>query len=120
MSDYYIGCVERYDARRGYGFVKVLSEGDRKDSEYFCHHSGLSVSTDDFKRLYPGEYVRFKVGKGQDDRDTCQSVTGPEGGPLLCENPRYRYKYFPKGPPPQRPQDRDRDDQVKENQTDDS
>ena len=117
MSDYYIGCVERYDARRGYGFVKVLSEGDRKDSEYFCHHSGLSVSTDDFKRLYPGEYVRFKVGKGQDDRDTCQSVTGPEGGPLLCENPRYRYKYFPKGPPPQRPQDRD--DQV-EDQPDES
>ena len=68
-----------------------------------------------FKRLYPGEYVSFELGK-HDDKDVCVNVTGINGGPLLVENTEFSYrivKSFNNSPEPRdnnSPEPRDNDE----------
>ena len=67
-------------------------------SGFVNHLSGINVSNDGYKSLYPGEYVSFDLDKGEDGRFNCVNVTGVLGGPLLVEHSEYRYKYFQKNP----------------------
>ena len=47
------------------------------DQSYFVHYSNITAESS-FKRLYPGEYVSFELGK-HDDKDVCLNVTGVNG-----------------------------------------
>ena len=94
-----IGCVKFFNAKKGFGFVTVLTQDhERSNTDLFVHFSNLNVRDDEYKRLFPGEYVSFNYGKGQgrDGRDICIDVTGVLGGRLLTENVEFRYRYFPK------------------------
>ena len=89
------GSVSRWFNRKGYGFIHVLtSDSEHVGNDLFVHLSGINVSNDGYKCLYPGEYVSFDLGSGRDGRPACMNVTGVLGGPLLTEHPDYRYKYF--------------------------
>ena len=91
------GSVTRWFNRKGYGFINVLtSDSEHVGNDLFVHLSGINVSNDGYKSLYPGEYVSFDLDKGEDGRFNCVNVTGVLGGPLLVEHPEYRYKYFQK------------------------
>jgi cold shock CspA family protein len=93
------GNVSRWFNRKGYGFINVMtSDSEHVGSDLFVHLSGVNVSNDGYKCLYPGEYVSFDLGSGKDGRPTCVNVTGVLGGPLLIEHSEYRYKYFQKNP----------------------
>ena len=102
-----IGCVKFFSAKKGFGFVTVLTQDhERSNTDLFVHFSNLNVRNDEYKRLFPGEYVSFSYGKGmgRDGRDICIDVTGVLGGPLLTENAEHRYRYSPKESRPQHQQ----------------
>ena len=89
------GSVTKWFNRKGYGFINVVSsDSEHTGNDLFVHLSGINVSNDGYKCLYPGEYVSFDLGSGRDGRPACVNVTGVLGGPLLTEHPDYRYKYF--------------------------
>ena len=89
------GSVKKWLNRKGYGFINVVSsDNEHAGNDLFIHLSGINVSNDGYKCLYPGEYVSFDLGTGRNGRPACINVTGVLGGPLLTEHPDYRYKYF--------------------------
>ena len=85
-SDLLLGRVKWFNNRAGFGFVTVL-EGDKKNEDVFVHHTGINVSTEQYKYLVQGEYVSF-VLKSSDSTDhpyQAGSVRGVLEGPLMCE-----------------------------------
>ena len=101
------GSVTKWFNRKGFGFINVVSsDNEHTGNDLFVHLSGINVSNDGYKCLYPGEYVSFDLGSGRDGRPACVNVTGVLGGPLLTEHPDYRYKYF------SRTSRKDRDEQA--------
>ena len=98
-----VGSVKFFDTKKGWGFITVLSQGvDQSNTEVFVHFSNLNVSENGYKRLFPGEYVSFSIGKNKQGQDTCIDVTGVMGGPLLADHPEHRYKIYPKDSRPSR------------------
>ena len=91
------GRVSRWMNRKGYGFVNVVTpDSEHNGNDLFVHLSGINMDENQYKSLFPGEYVSFDVLTGEDGRHTCVNLTGVHGGPLLVENSDYRYKVYPK------------------------
>jgi cold shock CspA family protein len=88
-----VGCVRWFNAKKGYGFVTVMTQTvPQANTDVFVHFSNLNVSQDCYKRLFPGEYVSMNLGKGSDGRDICTDVSGVQGGKLLTENSEHFYR----------------------------
>lgn len=86
----YVGRVKWFNNKAGYGFVTVVSEsadGDRVGEDIFVHHSGVNVTSEQYKYLVQGEYVSFNLRESDSDAHPWQvdSLTGLWGGKLLCE-----------------------------------
>jgi CspA family cold shock protein len=80
--------VKWFNNRAGYGFLTV-SEGERKDTDIFVHHSALQVSEDQYKYLVAGEYVTFDLSTTSNDHEfQATQVRGVNGGRLMCETRR--------------------------------
>ena len=50
----YVGRVKWFNNKAGYGFVTVVSEsadGDRVGEDIFVHHSGVNVTSEQYKYL---------------------------------------------------------------------
>ena len=91
------GKVSRWINRKGYGFINVVnSDSEHFGNDLFVHLSGINIPDNQYKSLYPGEYVSFDLTTGKDGRLNCVNLTGVLGGPLLIENPEYKYKVYPK------------------------
>jgi cold shock CspA family protein len=86
MTDRLLGRVKWFNNRAGFGFVTVL-DGEKKDDDVFVHHTGVNVSTEQYKYLVQGEYVSFtmKESDNQDHPFQAGDVTGVLGGKLMCE-----------------------------------
>ena len=86
MTDRLLGRVKWFNNRAGFGFVTVL-DGDKKDDDIFVHHSGVNVSTEQYKYLVQGEYVSFTLKESDNQEHPWQAgdVTGVLGGKLMCE-----------------------------------
>lgn len=82
------GRVKWFNNKAGYGFI-TWSSSDDTEEDIFVHHSALSTEQDQFRYLVEGEYVTFSVTEA-DDKTTATSVTGPDGGKLMCETRRDR------------------------------
>ena len=96
-SDKIIGSVTWFDSKKGYGFVKVLTpDTDNTGNDIFLHFSNISVNDNEFKVVYPGEYVEFDITSSDDGRPCCLNLTGLYGGDLLTQNPNHRYKIYRK------------------------
>jgi cold shock CspA family protein len=92
-----VGSVKFFDTKKGWGFITVLTQDlPQSNSEVFVHFSNVNVQEDSYKRLFPGEYVSFSIGKSDRGKDTCIDVCGIMGGPLLTDHPEHRYKIYPK------------------------
>ena len=64
-----VGSVKFFDTKKGWGFITVLTQGlDQSNTEVFVHFSNLNVSENGYKRLFPGEYVSFSLGKNDKDQ----------------------------------------------------
>lgn len=92
----YTGIVQWFNKRRGFGFIKVIDpSNDLNDKEFFCHYS--NINTENYKTLYPGEYVSFDLIDNEDGRKICINITGINNGPLLIDNEKNTYRVYPKG-----------------------
>ena len=85
-STSYMGRVKWFNNRAGYGFVTVMNN-DKKDDDVFVHHSGINVSSEQYRYLVQGEYVSFNVTKSDSKDHKCQAtnVAGIMDGKLMCE-----------------------------------
>jgi len=91
----HVGQVKKFFNRKGFGFIKDLNE----EKDYFVHNSDIVTKEGIYRKLYPGEYVSFNLGKKDDGRDKCVDVRGILGGLLLTENTDHNYRVFPKQNP---------------------
>lgn len=92
-----IGSVTWFDSKKGYGFVKVLTPNHEKNgSDIFIHFSSIQVNDNEYKVVYPGEYIEFDLSGSDNDRLCCTNVTGLYGGDLLTQNENHRYKVLRK------------------------
>jgi cold shock CspA family protein len=92
-----IGSVKFFDTKKGWGFITMLSQGlVQSNTEVFVHFTNLNVKENSYKRLYPGEYVSFNMGKNPKGQDTCIDVCGILGGPLLTDHSEHVFRIYPK------------------------
>lgn len=88
----YLGRVKWFNNSTGYGFITV-TDGEKSGTDVFVHHSGVIVSTEQYRYLVQGEYVEFEFIKPSGGKHEFQagSVSGIKGGKLMCET-RNEYK----------------------------
>jgi cold shock protein len=81
-----LGRVKWFNNKAGYGFITV-NEGSRAGSDIFVHHSGIQVSSEQYRYLVQGEYVEFFIVKTEGGAHEFQAgdVSGIHGGKLMCE-----------------------------------
>lgn len=88
-STSYTGRVKWFNNKAGYGFITVCrsSADDRVGEDVFVHHSGITVSSEQYKYLVQGEYVDFQLRESDSDAHPFQAtkLTGVAGGKLMCE-----------------------------------
>jgi len=84
-----VGRVKWFNNAAGYGFITV-SDGNSAGTDIFVHHSGIRVTSEQYKYLVQGEYVQFTVGKTEGGKHEYQAdnVCGINGGKLMCETRR--------------------------------
>lgn len=82
----YFGYVKWFNTKAGYGFLTVM-DGDKKGEDVFCHHSGITVNSEQYKYLVQGEYVSFSLRESDSDTHPYQAgnITGVCNGKLMCE-----------------------------------
>ena len=85
----YIGNCKWFNSRIGYGFVTIVSEGDKKGKDIFVHHTGLKPKNSNFRTLSKGEYISLDVEEGANGLQGV-NITGVLGGPLMCDNIIFR------------------------------
>ena len=88
----HVGQVQWFDKKKGYGFIKVISE-DQNNKQVFFHFS--DIRSQNYKVLFPGEFVSMDLGK-KDGKQVCKNITGVFGLPLLTDNEEYHYRVMPK------------------------
>tara|TARA_Y100000389_G_scaffold145314_1_gene143812 strand:+ start:2455 stop:2922 length:468 start_codon:yes stop_codon:yes gene_type:complete len=80
------GCVKWFNNSAGFGFITTV-DGDNKGDDVFVHHTGLTVSSEQYKYLVTGEYVTFSLSKSDNTEHPFQAddVRGICNGKLMCE-----------------------------------
>ena len=91
-ADSHVGQVQWFDKKKGYGFIKVISE-DQNNKQVFFHFS--DIQSQNYKVLFPGEFVSMDLGE-KDGKQVCKNITGVFGLPLLTDNAEYHYRVVPK------------------------
>ena len=81
----HVGMVKWFNNRRGYGFIKTVSES-RNGDDIFVHQSNVCPESEGYRTLSAGEYVSFNISniEGQ-EQEQALDVTGVFGGPLMCD-----------------------------------
>lgn len=84
-----VGRVKWFNNKAGYGFI-TITDGDKKDTDIFVHHSAIGVSSQQYKYLVQGEYVEFTLTSVEDSVHKFQAagVCGIKNGKLMCETRR--------------------------------
>lgn len=89
-----VGRVNWFNRRKGFGFITVVTPNiELTNTDVFFHFS--EIKTDNFKIVYPGEYVSFTLGVNdtdQEGRSICKEITGVYGNELLTDNEKYNIR----------------------------
>ena len=83
------GRVKWFNNKAGYGFITATT-GAQAGTDVFAHHSGLAVSSQQYRYLVQGEYVEFQMNsvEGGAHRFQAADITGIGRGMLMCETRR--------------------------------
>lgn len=88
----YVGNCKWFNSRIGYGFVTIVSDGDKKGKDIFVHHTGVKPKNSNFRTLQKGEYISLDVVDGTNGLQGV-NITGVFGGPLMCDNVIFHNNY---------------------------
>lgn len=80
----YRGVCKWFNNRLGYGFVTVVSDGD-KGADVFVHQTNLKPHKSTYRTLSQGEYIQFNIEESNNGKQAI-NVTGIDSGPLMCDN----------------------------------
>lgn len=85
-SQRFTGRVKWFNNKAGYGFITV-TDGDKKGTDIFVHHTGVVVDREQYKYLVQGEYVSFDLKKMESGEHEFHAVVvrGVNDGMLMCE-----------------------------------
>jgi len=80
------GRVKWFNNKAGYGFITATT-GAQAGTDVFAHHSGLAVSSQQYRYLVQGEYVEFQMNavEGGAHKFQAADVSGIGRGMLMCE-----------------------------------
>lgn len=80
------GCVKWFNNKTGFGFITII-KGEHLDQDIFVHHTGINVSSEQYRYLVRGEYVELDIEETSDDKHKFKAVniSGICGGKLMCE-----------------------------------
>ena len=69
------------------GEINEFFEPELQGEDVFCHHSGVVVSSEQYKYLVQGEYVSFSLRESDSDSHPYQAgeIKGVCDGKLMCE-----------------------------------
>ena len=83
------GRVKWFNNKAGYGFITATT-GAQAGTDVFVHHSGLAVSSEQYRYLVQGEYVEFQMNsvEGGAHKFQAADVSGIGRGMLMCETRR--------------------------------
>ena len=92
----FIGYVKWFDNEKGYGFIRILTQGDRYEEDIFVHQSNITTKSENvYRALSTSECVLFNLST--EDRPQALEVTGVNGT-LFCERFRPRRGGHRRGP----------------------
>ena len=83
-----IGKVLFFDHKKGWGFIKIIkSDNENTDKDVFTHFSSI-VCRNNFKKLFPGEYVSLDVYIDENETDEnkklkSKNITGVFGNAVV-------------------------------------
>lgn len=80
----YIGYVKWFDDKKGYGFVRILTQGDRYEEDVFVHQSNIHPNRSTYRTLRESETVRFNLST-TDERPQVTDLVGVNGR-LYCDS----------------------------------
>ena len=81
------GCVKWFNSNLNYGFITVVTDGEHKNIDVFCHQSNIKTKQECYRTLDVGECVQFELAKSDNIKHPIHAVniTGFNGGLLHCE-----------------------------------
>lgn len=85
MGDY-IGYVKWFNDSKGFGFVRIVTQGDRYGEDIFVHQSHLLPSRSKYRTLCNNETVTFNLS--DDERPQALEVRGVNGQ-LFCDTSKF-------------------------------
>lgn len=90
MDNKLLGRVQWFDVKKGYGFIRLI-QGESQGDDIFTHYTSI-VCENNFKKLFPGEFVSFSIEVDEKGEKISTNVTGVNGFPLLIDNEDYNFK----------------------------
>lgn len=79
----YIGYVKWFDDKKGFGFVRVLTPGDRYETDFFVYQANICPHRSTYRTLRNSECVVFNLS--DEDRPQALEVSGVNGT-LFCDS----------------------------------
>ncbi len=79
----YIGYVKWFDDKKGFGFVRVLTPGDRYENDFFVYQANICPHRSTYRTLRNSECVVFNLS--DEERPQALEVAGVNGT-LFCDS----------------------------------
>ena len=84
----FIGYVKWFDDAKGYGYLRIVSNGERYGTDVFVHQTNVCPQRSTYRTLHNSETVSFNLSTG-DQQPQALDVRGINGR-LFCDSVMYR------------------------------
>lgn len=83
----FIGYVKWFDDAKGYGYIRIVSNGERYGTDVFVHQTNVCPQRSTYRTLHNSETVSFNLST--DEHPQALDIRGINGR-LFCDSVMYR------------------------------